>query len=94
MTLLSLYFLILGIIIMLYKTNYIYYLLGLELVLFGININFLIIGSLTETIATQKISLYLLILAGVETVVGLSLIIGLNSAINSMYIPVATRIKG
>lgn len=94
MTFLSLYLIILGLLIILFKNNYIYYLLGLELILFGININFLILSSLLESYNLQKMTIYLLILAGIETVIGLSLIIGLNSIVGSVYIPSATRIKG
>jgi NADH:ubiquinone oxidoreductase subunit K len=94
MTILSLYLILLGLMIMLYKNNYIYYLLGLELILFGLNINFLVIGTITDSYHVKKMSIYLLVLAGVETVIGLSLIVGLNAAINSIYAPSATRIKG
>jgi NADH:ubiquinone oxidoreductase subunit K len=94
MTILSLYLISLGILLLVYKNNYIFFLVSLELILFGININFLILSTLANADHLKKVSLYLLILAAVETVIGLSLIVGLHTAINSIYSPNASRIKG
>jgi NADH:ubiquinone oxidoreductase subunit K len=96
MTILSLYLIVLGTIIIVFKNNYIYYLLGLELILFGLNVNFLIIASILQGTELFALTIYFLILAGVETATGLSLIVALNRVLlaGSIYIPASSNLKG
>jgi NADH:ubiquinone oxidoreductase subunit K len=68
------------------------YILGLEVILLGTNMNFLsTIAQLTGYIT--MVNLVLLLVAAIEMVIGLSLIVNLQNTSASIEIPI-TQIKG
>lgn len=93
MGIISLFLCIFGLILIFSRYNFIVYIVGLELILLGANVNF-VFNSLNGLVAVgTMVSLSLLIIAAIETTIGLSFIVRLNNEVKSIKIPVA-GIKG
>ncbi len=69
------------------RKSVLYMLIYSELILLGINLMYILLSLLTNTVDYQIFSLLLLVLAGVETVVGLSLAYILHTQNKSTSLP-------
>ena len=83
---------IVGLLILFSRYNFVAYVIGLEIILLGANLNVLFSSVILNAYITM-INLVLLLIAAVETAIGLSLIINLHKFSFSIDIPV-TGFKG
>jgi NADH:ubiquinone oxidoreductase subunit K len=81
-----------GFYILFSRYNFVAYILGLEVILLGTNMNFLFTIAQSTGYVTM-VNLVLLLVAAIETVIGLSLIVNLQNTSASIEIPI-TQIKG
>jgi NADH-quinone oxidoreductase subunit K len=94
MTIFSILLFSLGTIILMIKNNFIYFLLGLELMLLSINIIVLQIAIDAHSFELIFVNILLLVLAAVESAIGLSIIVSIYNLIYTVKITDASRLKG
>jgi NADH-quinone oxidoreductase subunit K len=93
MGIITLFLTLFGLILIFSRYNFIVYIVGLELILLGANVNF-VFNSLNGLIAGgTMVSLSLLIIAAIETTIGLALIVRLHQRVSTIKIPLSA-IKG
>jgi NADH:ubiquinone oxidoreductase subunit K len=83
---------IVGCYISLTRYNFVAYVIALEIILLGVNLNFLFAMS-SSTAYVHLVNFILLVIAALETVVGLSLVVNLHRSYSTTKIP-KTGFKG
>lgn len=85
--------LLIGFYFLLNRYNLIAVIIGLEIMLLGANINFMLGVNFFSTPMVTTINLILVIIAAVETVIGLAIIVNFYQQVDANKIPV-TGLKG
>lgn len=78
----------------LFRTNFLLVLMGVELLFFGINLNFAITSLLLDDVMGQVFFLYILTVAGAESGVGLAILVSYYRLRGEIWLDLVNKLKG